>query len=72
LSPFYGEFFSENVENQEAFAQEISSGEHAFVWVLPSRLDKNLRESIAAKGSMVLGTKSEELREIQLWRLDRN
>lgn len=70
LSPFYGEFFSENVTDKDAFAREISSGDHTFVWVLPSRLDKNLREIIASKGVMVLETRSRALKEIQLWRMD--
>jgi len=72
LSPFYGEFFSENVTDKDAFAREISSGDHTFVWVLPSRLDEHLRESIASKGEMVLEAKSPTLKNIQLWRLDRN
>ena len=72
MSPFYGEFFSENVTDKAAFAREISSGEHTFVWVLPSRVDKNLREIIASKGVMVLETRSRALKNIQLWRMDGN
>ncbi len=71
LSPFYGEFFTKNTNDKEAFEQEITSGDSRYVMVLPSRLDEGLRSQLASSGQKVLETSMDTLKSMQLWRMNK-
>ena len=72
LCPFYGQFFIENIEGKKVFEQEIASRDTGYLMVLPGRVDKELQEHITSRAEMVLETKGQLLKKIQLWKLKRN
>ncbi len=74
LSPFYGSFYVDNIENRDIFSSMLKEGTANYILVLPSRLDDGLKRLISSRyllsDSVAHGKGPIRIRkDIELWRI---
>ena len=68
LSPFYGGFYVENIEDRRMFERFITGRKTAYAIILPSRMDENLYALLKANGTLLINEDSRLRKDIELWR----
>jgi hypothetical protein len=69
LSPFYGGFYVENIEDRRMFEKMLREGNLVYVIILPTRIDKDLRALLMSRGMLLLKDASPTRKDIELWKI---
>ncbi|GEM_PF-4675669 len=75
LSPFYGGFYIDNIENRDIFSNLSKTGTASYVWVLPARPDTELKRLISLRYQLIdsvdAGGRSHRRirKNVQLWKI---
>ncbi len=69
LSPFYGGFYVENIEDRRMFEKMLREGNLVYVIILPTRIDKDLGALLMSRGMLLLKDASPTRKDIELWKI---
>lgn len=65
FSPFYGNFYVENIENRDVFEKLLKSPKTTYLMIIPVRTDKGLRQIIEERYTRII---SDTDKDVEIWK----